>query len=129
MRFCALKIVKSAKHYTETAIDEIKLLRCVRDTDANDAYRLRTVQLFDDFTIHGVNGTRVYLFFNVDVSSNHLIFILFLFLDVCMVFEVLGHNLLKLIIKSNYQGIPLENVRIIAKQVCVCFFYDLIMAY
>ena len=36
--------------------------------------------------------------------------------DVCMVFEVLGHNLLKLIIKSNYQGIPLENVRIIAKQ-------------
>jgi serine/threonine protein kinase len=33
-----------------------------------------------------------------------------------MVFEVLGHNLLKLIIKSDYQGIPLENVRIIAKQ-------------
>jgi hypothetical protein len=37
--------------------------------------------------------------------------------DVCMVFEVLGHNLLKLIIKSNYKGIPLENVRIICKQV------------
>ena len=34
-----------------------------------------------------------------------------------MVFEVLGHNLLKLIIKSNYKGIPLENVRIIMKQV------------
>lgn len=28
-RFVALKIVKSADHYTETAIDEIKLLRCV----------------------------------------------------------------------------------------------------
>lgn len=34
-----------------------------------------------------------------------------------MVFEVLGHNLLKPITKSNYQGIPLENVRIITKQV------------
>ena len=34
-----------------------------------------------------------------------------------MVFEVLGHNLLKLITKSNYRGIPLENVRIIVKQV------------
>ena len=34
-----------------------------------------------------------------------------------MVFEVLGHNLLKLIIKSNYKGIPLDNVRIIVKQV------------
>ena len=28
-RFVALKVVKSAQHYTETAIDEIKLLRCV----------------------------------------------------------------------------------------------------
>ena len=39
------------------------------------------------------------------------------FLDVCMVFEVLGHNLLKLIIRSNYQGIPIKNVKIIIKQV------------
>ena len=34
-----------------------------------------------------------------------------------MVFEVLGHNLLKLITKSDYSGIPLENLRIIVKQV------------
>lgn len=34
-----------------------------------------------------------------------------------MVFEVLGHNLLRLITKSDYSGIPLENVRIIVKQV------------
>lgn len=25
-----MKVVKSAQHYTETALDEIKLLRCVR---------------------------------------------------------------------------------------------------
>jgi serine/threonine protein kinase len=29
LRFAALKVVKSAKHYTETAVDEIKLLKCV----------------------------------------------------------------------------------------------------
>ncbi|CAH8587889.1 unnamed protein product [Schistosoma rodhaini] len=38
------------------------------------------------------------------------------YLDVCMIFEVLGHNLLKLIIRSQYRGIPLENVRSIIKQ-------------
>jgi hypothetical protein len=39
--------------------------------------------------------------------------------DVCMVFEVLGHNLLKLIIRSNYQGIPLDCVKSITRQVRV----------
>jgi serine/threonine-protein kinase SRPK3 len=28
-KFVALKVVKSAPHYTETALDEIKLLKCV----------------------------------------------------------------------------------------------------
>lgn len=37
--------------------------------------------------------------------------------DVCLVFEVLGCNLLKLIIKSNYYGIPLINVKRIMRQV------------
>ena len=31
--------------------------------------------------------------------------------------QVLGHNLLKFIIESNYEGIPLLNVKIIIKQV------------
>ena len=61
-----------------------------------------------------------------------------------MVFEVLGHNLLKLIIKSSYKGIPLVQVKSIIKQVSleyivlecnclsysavclfVCFFWDM----
>lgn len=37
--------------------------------------------------------------------------------DVCLVFEVLGCNLLKLIIKSNYYGIPILNVKRIMRQV------------
>jgi len=110
-RYVALKVVKSASHYTETALDEIKLLKCgtygvskppkdnqtwsqVRDSDEADPFRQRTVMLLDDFKITGVNGTHV-----------------------CMVFEVLGVNLLKLIIRSNYQGIPIINVKRIIKQV------------
>ena len=34
-----------------------------------------------------------------------------------MVFEVLGHNLLKMIIRSNYQGIHIRNVKKIISQV------------
>lgn len=93
-RFVALKVVKSASHFTETALDEIKLLRAVRDSDVNDEKRNKVVQLLNDFKISGVNGSHV-----------------------CMVFEVLGHNLLKLIIKSNYRGIPLKNVKCIIRQV------------
>ena len=49
----ALKVVKSASHYTETALDEIKLLKCVRDADEQDPLRERTVMLLDDFKISG----------------------------------------------------------------------------
>lgn len=93
-RYVALKIVKSAQNFTETAKDEIQILKAVRDTDPNDAKRAKTVQLLNDFKISGPNGTHV-----------------------CMVFEVLGSNLLKLIIKSQYRGIPYENVRTIIRQV------------
>ena len=37
--------------------------------------------------------------------------------DICMVFEVLGNNLLKLIITSDYKGLPLHTVKWITKQV------------
>uniref|UniRef100_UPI00358FC2BA SRSF protein kinase 2 isoform X2 n=1 Tax=Myxine glutinosa TaxID=7769 RepID=UPI00358FC2BA len=93
-RFVALKVVKSAPHYTETAVDEIKLLKSVRDSDPQDSNREKLVQLIDDFKVSGVNGHHV-----------------------CMVFEVLGHQLLKWIIKSNYKGLPLSCVKVIIKQV------------
>uniref|UniRef100_A0A8C0GWY1 non-specific serine/threonine protein kinase n=1 Tax=Chelonoidis abingdonii TaxID=106734 RepID=A0A8C0GWY1_CHEAB len=93
-RFVAMKVVKSAEHYTETALDEIKLLKSVRNTDPNDPNREMVVQLLDDFKISGVNGSHI-----------------------CMVFEVLGHHLLKWIIKSNYQGLPLPCVKRIIQQV------------
>ncbi|KAL9913239.1 SR splicing factor protein kinase isoform 1-T2 [Glossina fuscipes fuscipes] len=93
-RYVAIKIVKSAPHFAETAKDEIKILKSVRDSEPENPRRQKTVQLLDDFKINGVNGTHI-----------------------CMVFEVLGDNLLKLIRKSNYRGIPIENVKSITRQV------------
>ncbi|XP_029006852.1 SRSF protein kinase 2-like isoform X2 [Betta splendens] len=92
--FVALKVVKSAQTFTETALDEIDLLKCVRDSDPKDPKRETVVQLIDDFRITGVNGEHV-----------------------CMVLEVLGHQLLRWIIKSNYTGLPLPCVRTILRQV------------
>eukprot|EP00123_Amoebidium_parasiticum_P020387 comp4901_c0_seq1/m.1002 comp4901_c0_seq1/g.1002 ORF comp4901_c0_seq1/g.1002 comp4901_c0_seq1/m.1002 type:complete len:588 (-) comp4901_c0_seq1:592-2355(-) len=93
-RYGALKVVKSASNYTEAAIDEIKLLKRVRDADPNDGGREFVVTLYDDFVLHGPNGKHI-----------------------CMVFEVLGHNLLKLIREYNYDGLPLYMVKDIARQV------------
>lgn len=93
-RYVALKIVKSAPHFTETAKDEIEILKMVRNKDPLNPRRNKTVQLLNDFKICGINGTHI-----------------------CMVFEVLGHNLLKLILKSNYRGIPIPNVKSIIRQV------------
>uniref|UniRef100_A0A8C4IQ38 non-specific serine/threonine protein kinase n=1 Tax=Dicentrarchus labrax TaxID=13489 RepID=A0A8C4IQ38_DICLA len=93
-RFVALKVVKSAQTFTETALDEIKLLKCVRDMDPKDPKRERVVHLIDDFRITAATGEHV-----------------------CMVLEVLGHQLLRWIIKSNYTGLPLPCVKSIIRQV------------
>nr|XP_046240658.1 SRSF protein kinase 2-like [Scatophagus argus] len=93
-RFVALKVVKSAQTFTETALDEIKLLKCVRDSDPKDPKRESIVHLIDDFRISGVNGEHV-----------------------CMILEVLGHQLLRWIVKSNYTGLPLPCVKSILRQV------------
>ncbi|KAM4582952.1 SRSF protein kinase 3-like [Fundulus diaphanus] len=93
-RFVALKVVKSAEIFTETALDEIKLLKCIRDSDPKDPKREKIVQLIDDFRICATTGEHV-----------------------CMVLEVLGHQLLRWIVKSNYTGLPLPCVKSILKQV------------
>ncbi|XP_072238906.1 SRSF protein kinase 3-like isoform X2 [Leuresthes tenuis] len=91
--FVALKVVKSAQTFTETALDEIELLKCVRDSDPKDPKHERIVCLIDDFRISGATGEHV-----------------------CMVLEVLGHQLLRWIIKSNYTGLPLPCVKSILRQ-------------
>uniref|UniRef100_A0A914HF22 non-specific serine/threonine protein kinase n=1 Tax=Globodera rostochiensis TaxID=31243 RepID=A0A914HF22_GLORO len=93
-RYVALKIVKSHRDFSDAAMDEIKLLKAVRESDPTDEGRHRVVQLLDTFKIIGVNGTHI-----------------------CMIFDVSGCNLLKLIIESNYEGLSMGLVKRITRQV------------
>ncbi|KAK3845983.1 MAG: kinase-like domain-containing protein [Linnemannia gamsii] len=99
-RHVALKIVKSAKHYTETAMDEIKLLEKVVSANPNAPGRKYVVELLDHFMHRGPNG-----------------------LHVCMVFEVLGENLLSMIKRYRHQGIPAHLVQQILYQVLMGLDY------
>ncbi len=96
----ALKVVRSAAHYTETALDEIKLLNKVVQANPNHPGRKHVVSLLDSFNHKGPNGVHV-----------------------CMVFEVLGENLLGLIKRWDHRGIPMPLVKQITKQVLLGLDY------
>src|SRR5438552_14743036 len=55
----ALKVVRSAAHYTETALDEIKLLQKVVNAKPDHPGRQYVVSLLDSFEHKGPNGTHV----------------------------------------------------------------------
>lgn len=117
-RHVALKVVKSAPRYTETALDEIKLLQRlitssippVQPTTDNPsppvspsqshAGRSHVISFLDHFKHKGPNGTHV-----------------------CMVFEVLGENLLGLIKRHQNKGVPMHLCKQIAKQILLGLDY------
>ena len=94
----ALKVQKSASHYTEAAYDEIEILRQIQAGDQQGEHCV--VRLLDSFEHAGPHGTHV-----------------------CMIFEKLGDNLLTLIKHHNYRGVPLDVVRHIARQVLIGLDY------
>ena len=117
-RHVALKVVKSAPRYTETALDEIKLLQRLITSSTPPVQpspahpnpppspsqthpgRSHVISFLDHFRHKGPNGTHV-----------------------CMVFEVLGENLLGLIKRHQNKGVPMPLVRQIAKQVLLGLDY------
>ncbi|XP_077219891.1 uncharacterized protein LOC143854052 [Tasmannia lanceolata] len=97
-RYVALKVQKSAQHYTEAAMDEITILKQIAGGDPED--NKCVVKLLDHFKHSGPNGQHI-----------------------CMVFEYLGDNLLTLIKYSDYRGIPLPMVKEICFHVLVGLDY------
>lgn len=97
-RYVALKIQKSAQHYTEAAMDEIKILKQIAEGDLDG--KKYVVKLLDHFKHSGPNGQHV-----------------------CMVFEFLGDNLLTLIKYSDYRGIPISMVKEICFHILVGLDY------
>lgn len=94
----ALKVQKSASHYTESAMDEITILKQIFAGDPEN--KKGVVKLRDHFKHSGPHGTHV-----------------------CMVFEYLGDNLLTLIKRYDYRGLPLPMVKEIAKNILIGLDY------
>ncbi|TFY83308.1 hypothetical protein EWM64_g704 [Hericium alpestre] len=103
-RHCALKVVKSAGRYTETARDEIKLLQQIADTSPSHPGRAYVVSFLDSFSHTPLNPSP---------SDTH----------VCITFEPLGENLLSLIEKNRRKGVAPALVKSIAKQVLLGLQY------
>lgn len=98
--YVALKVIKSAPHYTETAADEIRLLEAIKRNDSHHPYCEKIVRLLNNFTIRGVNG-----------------------IHTCLVFEALGCSLYKLIVKNSFQGLPIRMVKSIIRQILQGLYY------
>lgn len=117
----AMKVQKSAPHYTEAAYDEIELLNraakrseepewtaslqgplteLVPLAESSHVTFTGVVQLCDYFEHCGPNGQHV-----------------------CMVFETMGPNVLALIKRFNFKGVPLDIVRKVAGHTLVGLDY------
>lgn len=99
----ALKVQKSDAHYREAAMDEIQLLQSASAAAVSEecakeygiAFDPSVVLLLDTFEHVGPHGRHV-----------------------CMAFEMLGENLLSVIKKYDYRGIPIHIVQRITLQIC-----------
>jgi len=115
----ALKVQKSAKHYTEAAIDEIELLNCIaKERDQADNILKTTDKMAKDS-----DGVFIYdnqerakhiatlhnSFFHTGPNGKHM----------CMVFSMLGCNLLSVIKAYNYRGIPIPAVKTMVKGIAM----------
>jgi len=96
----ALKVVKSAGRYAETARDEIKLLSRVSAFSPTHQGRQHIVSFLDSFSHQGPEASHV-----------------------CIVFEPLGENLLALIERHKKKGVPRPLVKVIAKQILLGLEY------
>eukprot|EP00798_Chlamydomonas_sp_ICE-L_P015743 gene15743-21864_t len=97
-QYSAMKIQKSASHYTDAAKDEIELCSQIKQGDKEAL--MPCVQLLDSFEHSGPHGVHV-----------------------CMIFEVLGDNILSLIRRYNYKGIPIPIVKNLARQMLIGLDY------
>ena len=116
--YVAIKIQKSASHYLEAAFDEVEILQKavkqaqtkawfddLKNLDGNskedynreDCY---TVQLLNAFIYQGPFGKHF-----------------------CMVFEILGVNLLEIIKRYKYKGIPINLCRKMSRQILIGLHY------
>lgn len=120
--FVAMKVQKSASNYAEAAYDEIDILMKVSSNCSSEIWQksiskylpgeeqqeLENAKRVQCFVVQLLNS-----FIHTGPNGKH----------VCMVFEILGVNLLEIIKRYNYKGIPIPICRVISKQVLIGLDY------
>lgn len=116
--YVAIKVQKSASHYLEAAFDEVEILQKAV-THSEDSEWLEELKRF----YHGKK-------LEFDRNDCHVVQLLNAFIytgpfgrHFCMVFEILGVNLLEIIKRYDYKGIPLPICRKMARQVLLGLRY------
>jgi Protein kinase domain len=115
-QYFALKVQKSAEHYTEAAMDEVELLDCIHKERKKSRQLLEkgSAKDNDGVTADAVVEYSQYVatlhdsFFHTGPNGRHM----------CMVFSMLGNNLLSVIKAFNYRGIPIPVVKNMIRGIC-----------
>lgn len=113
-QFLALKVQKSAEHYTEAAMDEVELLDCIHKERTNQQGLAKSLKDSDGVSAGDMAEYSRYVatlhdsFFHTGPNGRHM----------CMVFSMLGCNLLSVIKAFNYRGIPIPVVKNMIKGIC-----------
>jgi len=113
--FYALKVQKSAEHYTEAAMDEVELLDCISTERKKCEAELKNGKVCDvQETLQNVENSKFIAtlhdsFFHAGPNGRHM----------CMVFSMLGCNLLSVIKAHNYRGIPVPVVKKMIRGCCM----------
>jgi serine/threonine protein kinase len=113
-QYYALKVQKSAEHYTEAAMDEVELLDCIATQRKACEAELRNSKDIKKETVYLVERSKYIAtlhdsFFHTGPNGQHM----------CMVFSMLGCNLLSVIKAHNYRGIPINVVKTMIRGCCM----------
>ena len=92
--YVAIKVTKGKKTSYENAVEEIHTLSAIRSIGRTDTSSKRVVSLINHFVVEGVNGKHM-----------------------CLVFEVMGQSLYTFMKKSFPNGIPIETLKGMVRQI------------
>lgn len=118
-RFVAMKVQKSAPNYVDAAYDEIELLSQSANPEggARQAWEQEQLSSLADLLpcASAVSGVVTLLdqFEHTGPNGKH----------VCMVFEIMGPNVLALIKRYNFKGVPLDVARKVAAHTLIGLDY------
>ena len=120
--FIAMKVQKSAANYAEAAYDEIDILMKVSSNCSQEIWRKSLTRYIPGEEMQEIERSKreqcfvvqlLNSFIHTGPNGKH----------VCMVFEILGVNLLEIIKRYNYKGIPMPICRVISKQILIGLDY------